>query len=166
MRSLVPMLILLLVALSAAPAEAQRPADRRRAELAAQVHERFVAEAAERMRLDARGQARLADVLREYGERRQALAEEGLRLRRSLVAAVQSSATPDSTFRRALAQFDQLRMRELRLWREEQEALARVLTPRQQAEFAMLRARFAERISRVRAGGPGGPPQRRPPGPE
>jgi hypothetical protein len=58
-----------------------------------------------------------------------------------------------------------LREEETRLFREEQEALAGVLTPQQLIRFIVMREELAERIQRIRSGGgsPGGP-GRRPPG--
>ena len=156
MKRMLVMLALSLV--TTAPLAAQRHPPAARAELAQRVQERFLQEAARQLRLDEAARGRLAAVLSEHDQMRQALQREGRQLRGMLVRAVADARTPDAEFQRLLAQLDALRTRELEVWRHEQSALANVLTPRQQAEFAMLRARFAERIARIRAERP--PPRR------
>jgi Spy/CpxP family protein refolding chaperone len=145
---------------AAAQQQAQQQAATRRGQLERQVLARFVDRAARELELDAGGRARLERVLRTSVEQRRALAEDATRLRQELSRALRDPATPDREFERLLAELAELRAREAGLWREEQEALAAVLTPRQRARFLLISARVNERIRALRGAGgePVGPP--------
>lgn len=139
-----------------AAAAAQEPArpprgEARRAELEARLHTRFLERAAQELALDAGDRERLGAVLRETAEDRRDLAREALEVRRSLAEAMRDSTTSDATFRELLARLDRLRERELELWRRERSRLAEFLSPRQQAAFMGVRARFNERLMEIRA---------------
>ncbi len=129
---------------------AGEPAGARRAELEARLYERFLERATQELGLAAATRERLGDVIKETAESRRELAREGLEVRRSLVAALRDPASPDTTFRQLLGRLDELRERELRIWRRERSRLAEFLSPRQQAEFMGLRARFNDRLLEFR----------------
>ncbi|HEY8469069.1 MAG TPA: hypothetical protein VIL18_05475 [Longimicrobiales bacterium] len=142
-------------------AAAQQQPGTRRGQLEHQVLNRFLDRAAQELELDAGGRARLERVLRTSVEQRRAIAAEAARLRQELNRALRDPATPDREFERLLNELAELRAREARLWREEQDALAGVLTPRQRARFMLISARVNERIRALRGTGgePAGPPQ-------
>jgi Spy/CpxP family protein refolding chaperone len=156
--------IALALAVLAAPTAAQvvpRGQMGRRAELQARVHERFMDQVAQRLGLDQGQRDRLSSVLRQTMEDRMALAQEGVRVRQHLFAAVQDTATSDQELQRLLDQLRDLRQREFELANREDAAMAEILTPRQAAQLLVLRARFNERVQEIRRQGPGrmmGPP--------
>jgi uncharacterized membrane protein YccC len=143
----------------AAAAGQQQPSTRR-GQLERQVISRLVDRAAQELELDAGGRVRLERVLRTSVEQRRAIAEEAARLRQELARALRDPATPEREFERLLNELAELRAREARLWREEQDSLAGVLTPRQRARFMLISARVNERIRALRGTGgePAGPP--------
>lgn len=152
-----------LAAPAALPAQ-DRPAPARRAELEARVFDRFVAVAADRLDLTAEQQTRFVATLKDYAARRRELAGRGGTLRRQLLRALESDATSDVEFRQILGSLEQLRADEQRIWKAEQEALGGILSPRQQAQLVVLRARMIDRVDDIRSRqGPGGRPGRRPP---
>lgn len=128
----------------------------RRAALQERVFQRFLDTAASTLQLDATGRRRLAEVLREGQERRSELRRELMEVRRSLMHAVEDPDAPEEEIRRSLDVVSELRRREYELWRDEQAALARVLTPRQHARFMGLQMRFVERVRELQ--GRRGPP--------
>jgi hypothetical protein len=149
----------LAMCLGADPLQAQeRDRDDKREMLAERVLDRFAEESAARLHLEGAARERFQNVLRDFGERRHKLMREGAMTRRQLAEAVRNPNTTEADFRRALAQMDVLRTKEFDLWRAEQEALKPLLTARQQAEFAIMRAHFTERVANMRRG-----PDKRPP---
>ncbi|MBI4545284.1 MAG: hypothetical protein HY703_08825 [Gemmatimonadetes bacterium] len=130
-------------------------ADSRRAALEAQLLERFVEHVAGRLELDEAGRQQLGAVLGASARRRGELAREAARLRRELGQALEDSATADAGFVRLLDELAAVRAGELEVWGEEQQGLARLLTPRQRGEFTVLRARFHERVLELRRRGAG-----------
>lgn len=157
---------LVLLAALALPvrAAAQRPMDPRRAALQAQVLDRFMDRVSARLQLDPDQRIRLEQVLHENEVKRRSLQEDAAALRRQLGDAIRDPDTRPADFDRLLGRMGDLRARDARLWRDEQSALAHVLSPRQRAEFVGLRMQFYEMVQRLRRqrGMPGGPPGRGP----
>jgi hypothetical protein len=122
------------------------PAQQRRLALEAQIFNRFMNKVSTDMQLDATGRGRLEQHLRQSGQQRRALAQRSAELRRSLVRAVRDPATPDAEIDRILTEFNQLRAREEALWSQDQEALSRLLNPRQRAVFMLQWMQFNERL--------------------
>jgi hypothetical protein len=132
------------------PPNAEKQRYSERADLQAQVYSTFMDRATERMRLAGTNRGRLETLMRENEDRRVALGRESAELYRQLAYALSVRSTSDAEFTRLLDRVTELRQRELDLWRAEQTALARVLTPRQRAEFMGLRAEFFERVQALR----------------
>jgi hypothetical protein len=138
---------LLLAAILAPPLAAQDSgalAAPRRAQLEAQLLQRFTQRAGRELRLGPAQQASLVRIVRETALERRQLNLAGADLARRLDLAVRDSAAGDSLFQRLLAQQRNLRQRELRLWLREQQNLAQVLSPRQHAHFTHLWLRLQE----------------------
>lgn len=154
-----PVFLLALGFLLPAPVRAQDP-EARRAQLEAEVFERFLNRTAEELQLDESGRARLEKTLRQAGQRRRELGGQWRDLRQHLIEAVRDSSTSEAEFTRLLNELTALRARDYELWRDEQKALADVLNPRQRAQFAVLFLRFNERLQemRFRRAGPGDRP--------
>lgn len=161
------MAAVLAAALLAAPAAAQvMPHGQmgRRAELQQRVHARFMDEVAERLGLDQDQKDRLSTVMRETMDERTTLAQEGMRVRQHLFAAVQDTATSGQELGRLLDELRDLRRREYELANREDAAVSEILTTRQAAELLVLRARFNQRVEEIRRRsgnrmmGPPGPP--------
>lgn len=142
------------------PAAAQRPGQGHRAALEAQVLQRFMDRVSERLQLDPEQRGQLEQVLRDNEVQRRALQRDATTLRRDLADAVRNPDTKPGEFDRLLGRMADLRVRDAKLWRDEQSALAHVLSPRQRAEFIGLRLQFYEMVQRLRRqrGMPGGPP--------
>lgn len=138
-----------------------------RAALRAQVFQTFMDRATDRLGLDASARARLEQVLRQNETRRHDMGRQSAQARRDIQAGLQNNAS-DAELARLLDKLDELRVRELDVWRVEQAELARVLTSRQRAQLIGLRAELFERVQQMgrqkwsaRPGNPNeGPPQR------
>lgn len=144
-----------LIALLLLPGDAlaQRPRQQQqmnRQQLEARVMQQFMNRAAQEMRLPAGRRDELARVTGETQTRRRELGRRAAELRRQLQAAATDESTSDAAIERMLGELDQLRVAELQLWRDEQAALARILTPRQRIMFIAFQARFNERIQQLR----------------
>ncbi len=98
------------------------------------------------LRLDGNERTRLERHVRQTGQQRRQLAQRSVELRRRLNFAVQDSATSDNDFAGLLTELEQLRAAENELWRNDQEALGRLLTPRQRAVFTLQFMQLNERI--------------------
>lgn len=147
--ALTPVLLICVLGVSA-PASAQNPQmQQRRQMLQKQVGERFLQHVTQQLRLDEPTRAKLEQHLRASGQDRQQLARRGAQLRMEMMRAVRDSATSDAEFRRLLADATALRQREEDLWKTDQQALARILTPRQQVQFVFMWMRFTEQIRDV-----------------
>jgi Spy/CpxP family protein refolding chaperone len=134
--------------------------ERRRQHLEDRIRGEFLEQVARRLDLDRSQREAMVEVLREGAEARRELAREGRQLRRALISAVTDDDAPMEAFETLLVRFRELREREWALEREEQERVARILNPRQQAVFLFLRMQFNERIRGMRGprrGPPGGP---------
>ena len=145
---------LLLIALIVLPSavSAQRlqrpgtPGPARRQMLEAQVFNRFMNRVSTDMRLEADVRARLERHVRESGEQRRRLAQQSVQLRRQLMVAVRDSTTSDANIATLLQELEQLRAQENELWRNDQDALSRILNPRQRAIFVLQFMQFNDRI--------------------
>jgi len=150
--ALTAILAAVLAAPSAASAQQQWEAGPRRERLEAEILSRFVDRAARELELDADRRARLENLLRASAERRAAIARESWQLRQKLVQALHDPSTPDDEFERLVDEVVALRKQQEEQWREDQRALADVLTPRQHARFMVMLARFHERVRQLRDG--------------
>lgn len=156
----------LMAAALAAPlaAQVEGPPERHRRQLEARIRGQFMDQLSQRLGLDEAQRRELDVVLEEGAESRRALAEQSRDLRRRLMAAVADQDAPESEFEALLEGFRELRELEWALQREEEEALAAVLTSRQLAIFLFMRMQFNDRVRGMRGppggrpGGGGGPP--------
>jgi hypothetical protein len=158
-------IVALLLVLAPAGLAAQRPgsevgrrpgawAPARRERLQQQIVARFMDRAAARLGLDTAGRARLERVIGANDLRRQELAREARLARTALVRAARDPSTPDAEYDRLLRRMANLRERDLRLWENEQTALAGVLTPRQRVQFMAMRLEFFDMVQRMRGAAP------------
>jgi len=170
-----PVIAAVLVAL---PATAQVPrrsmTQNDRAALQQRVHARFMEILSRRLGLDDQQREKVSDILRKDMQDRMELAHRSMTARRRLALATADTATAPDRIQAILDDIDRLRQQETALAAREDSALATVLTPRQRAEFIILRGRFNERVRQIRGGmgggrmrgqPPGGPPDHAPPGP-
>ena len=140
------------------------PGGPRRAMLQGEVVRRFMNHVSNQLQLDAPTRGKLEQHLRQSGEQRRALAQRSDQLRREAMDAVRDSTTSDAEYRRLLNEMTDLRLKEENLWKEDQLALGRILTPRQQLQFVFMWLRFNEQVrdlARPPRGRPweGGPPR-------
>ena len=157
MKRVVMMLVLLLPAI----ASAQAPERQRREQLEAQIVQRFLNHASNELQLDAGSRTRLEQHLRSTAPRRRSLAQNTVQLRGQMLRAVRDDSTPDAEFTRLIAEMTRLRDQEEAMWKADQEALSRILTPRQHARFVVMWIRFNEQV-RDMAVGRGRPAGQRP----
>lgn len=160
--------LMVVLALACAPsfAAAQLPQAQRREELETQIVQRFLDNVASQLQLGAESRGRLEQHLRQTAAGRRSLAQNGVQLRGQLLRAVRDESTSDAEFTRLIGEMTRLRDQEENLWKADQEALSRILTPRQHARFVMMWLRFNEQVRdmAMRRGnlpdrpGPGGPP--------
>ena len=134
----------------------------RREELEAQIFERFLDRVSTEMQLDAQGKDRLRQYLLDSGAKRRELTFRSVMLRRQLMQATREPSTNEDQFRRHMSELRRLRDQEHELARSDDQSLQRMLTPRQQAIFALSWIQFQERIRDVMMNRP--PGGRRPPG--
>jgi hypothetical protein len=137
----------LLALLLAAPLASQRPGAPgavRRAQLEAQVLQRFARQAGQEMRLDSAEQRRLALVVREVAVARRMLNDSAMDLRRRMATAVRDPAASDAQLEQLLSEHRVLRQREQMLWEREQARLQQILSLRQRAQFWLLWTRLQD----------------------
>jgi len=118
----------------------------RRRALQGQIIQGFMNRVSEELELDQATRARLEQQLRASGAQRRELAQNTLTLRRQMMVAARDTTTSDADFKRMLNDMSALRQREEDLWKSDQEALARILTPRQHARFVFMWLRFNEQV--------------------
>lgn len=116
----------------------------RRDSLEAEVVQKFVRRLGRDLKLSATQQAQTEQVLRQSGLQRRELSRASMQLRGRIYRAARSDDTPDAEFIRLLADHEELRVREHDLWRHDQEQLARILDPRQRAQFILSWAHFQD----------------------
>jgi Spy/CpxP family protein refolding chaperone len=85
-----------------------------------------------------------------------------VRLRAAMLRAVRDESTTDAEFTRLINEMTRLRDEEEAMWKSDQEALSRILTPRQHARFIVMWIRFNDQIRDMagRRGGNVGPVRR------
>lgn len=129
-----------------------------RRELETRILNRFVDIAAQQLQLDRGKKARLDALVKRGAAQRRVLARQAAQARRALTRAVQQGHTSDAQYNRLLARIDAIRSQEQDLESRETKELRTFLTPRQVAEFLVLRARLNQRIMRLMrdSGGAGG----------
>jgi hypothetical protein len=116
----------------------------RRDSLEAEVVQKFVRRLGRELKLSATQQAQTEQVLRQSGLQRRELSRASMQLRGSIYRAARRDDTPDAEFIRLLGEHETLRVREHDLWRRDQEQLARILNPRQRAQFILSWAHFQD----------------------
>lgn len=160
MKQLIFVLVAILApAIVSAQAPRPGPQQQRREQLEAQIVQRFLDHAAVELKLDTNNRARLEQHLRQSAPRRRNLAQNTARLRGQMVRAVRDEQTPDAEFTRLIAEMTRLRDAEETMWKADQEALSRILTPRQHARFIVMWIRFNDQV-RDMAMRRGGAPRR------
>jgi Spy/CpxP family protein refolding chaperone len=152
-----------LLALAGPPVQAQQ-GQARRVELEAEIVQRFLDRAAIELKLEGNTRARLEQHLRQSAPPRRGLAQSTVRLRGELLRAVRDENTSDTEFTRLINEMTRLRDQEESMWKADQDALSRILTPRQHARFIVMWIRFNDQIRDVAARrgtnlGPGGVPR-------
>ena len=116
----------------------------RRDSLEAEVVQKFVRRLGRELKLSATQQAQTEQVLRQSGLQRRELSRASMQLRGRIYRAARNDDTPEAEFIRLLAEHEALRVREHDLWRRDQEQLARILDPRQRAQFILTWAHFQD----------------------
>jgi Spy/CpxP family protein refolding chaperone len=141
-------LLILLLALAGLPAQAtaQGPPQQRREQLETQIVQRFLTNVTNELKLEAEGRTRLEQHLRQTAPRRRELAQNTVQLRGQILRAVRDEATPDAEFTRLINDMTRLRDQEEAMWKADQEALRRILTPRQHARFIVMWIRFNDQV--------------------
>lgn len=131
--------------------EAERRAalEARRDSLEAEVVRKFVEHLARDLSLTDAQQTQTVRILQESGLRRRALSRESSQLRSRIYRSARDTTTADAEFVRLLSEYDALRAREHDLWRSDQAQLARVLEPRQRAQFLLSWSRFQDDIREI-----------------
>lgn len=132
------------------PLAAQRPGgpppQQRRDMLEHQVGERFMRGVATQLKLDAPTRVKLQEHLLKSGEQRRDLAERSQILRIQMVRAARDTTTSDAQLRAYLNEASELKQREDEIWKSDQAALSRILTPRQHVQFVFMWLRLNEQI--------------------
>ena len=161
------MIVALLTVVSAGSVEAQgrgmrarmqNNADMRRATLQREVLERFVERSSRELSLTAAERTRVQEILLQSNERRQTLAQEAIELRRQLNQAMRDPQTSDAALTALLDQLVDLRDREHRMWRDEQDELSRTLPPRKRAQMTLRLLRLQDDIRAMINQRPGAAP--------
>ena len=144
----------------------QRPGEGRRAEMEQMIRGRFDAMVRQQLGLSDEQSQRLQDVLEGYREQRRGFMQDERSPRRQLMNLGAGDELTEEQATEALQQMLRLREEEVRLFREEQEALVGVISARQLLRFVVMRDQLNQRIQSIRAGGGRGmgPPGGRRPG--
>jgi Spy/CpxP family protein refolding chaperone len=121
-------------------------AEARRDSRGAAILNRLVEQLTRELRLDADQKVRTERALRMGAHRRRELMRSTGELRFEIGRALRNPATTDAEFNRLLTQQETLRQREHDLWTREQDELARILNPRQRAQFVVQWARFQDSV--------------------
>jgi len=151
--------LVLLLALMPAAANAQQPPrgnpQQDRAGLQRAIVQRFMEHVTYELGLDLPTRMKLEQHIRQSGERRRQLAQSTGDLRARMMRSSRDSTTPDSEFRKMLAETSALRQREEDLWKQDMDDLSKILTPRQHARYVFLWLRFQEQVREAAMRGPG-----------
>ncbi|MEQ8331423.1 MAG: Spy/CpxP family protein refolding chaperone [Longimicrobiales bacterium] len=137
-------------------AEAQRRPGMDRAQLEQRIRARFDEMVRERLGLTEEEGRALGAVVASFEPARRTLRQEERTLRRAVATLLEDAPGNDARATELLRDLADLRVREARLFAEEQERLLEVLTPSQILRFHAVREELNQRIRRLRGGGPGG----------
>ena len=171
MKRLIGLLAVLLVTAGVEGVAAQRrgqplrPGGAGRAEMEQRIRGRFDAMVRQQLELSDEQQQRFQDVLTGFRDQRRQFMEDQRTTRRRLMSLASEGEFTEEEANEALQEMIRLREEELRLLREEQDALVGVLSARQLLQFVVMREQLNQRIQNIRAGGgrgTGPPPGRRP----
>lgn len=151
------LLALPLLFLTPVMADAQQPSsDARRSHMAArrdsleaEVLQKFMERLNRELKLDGEQRVQVERVLREGSTRRHELLRASADLRGRMFRALRSGGTGDAEFAKLLADSDALRQREHELWDQDQQALARILIPRQRVQFLLSWSHFQENMREI-----------------
>jgi Spy/CpxP family protein refolding chaperone len=133
------------------PGGGQGPQDRQ--QLERRVRARFAQMMQQRLGLSPEQAQRLDSTVESFRERRQRLVADEQALRRRMEAIALDREPTEAEARTLLARMQDIRDAEVRLFREEQEALGKVLTPVQIVRFHAMREQLGQRIQQLRGGG-------------
>ncbi len=167
MKRLISAVMIVVVALGAQDLAAQRrgppqdgPGADRRARMERMIRGRFDAMVRQQLELTDEQSQRLREVLDGFRERRRTFVEDERSTRRRLMALGDEGEITEERASEALEDLLRLKEDEVRLIREEQEALTGVLSARQLLRFVVMREQLNQRIQNIRGGGgrPMGPP--------
>ena len=141
----------------------QRQGSGRRTQMERMIRGRFDAMVRQRLELTDEQQQSFQEVLAGFREQRLEFVQDEQRARRELMNLGVEGELTDDRASEALQEMIRRREEEVRLFKEEQEALVGVLSPRQLLRFMVMREQLNQRIRSIRAGGGRG--MGRPPGP-
>jgi hypothetical protein len=137
----------------------------RRAQMEERIQARFDAMVREQLGLTDEESQRLQEVLAGFREQRREFMQDERSTRRQLMNLGSGDELTEEQAVDALQSMLRMREEEVRLFREEQEALVGVISARQLVQFVVMREQLNQRIQNIRGGGRGGgPPQGRRPG--
>lgn len=149
--------LLLLAAPSAGTAQS-RPGPERREQLEMRVRERFGEIVQRELGLSNDEMRRVQDVFAEFQEARARLHLQERSLRRRLAPGrAEAGVLSDAEALSLIEEAQELRLREARLFVEEQERMLELLTPSQLVRLYQIRETLMARIRRMRGGGAGPP---------
>lgn len=168
-----PILVVALLSLCAEGVSGQRrggqePGENRRAQMERMIQGRFDNMVREQLGLTEEQSQALQEVLMGFREQRRAFMQDERSTRRQLMNLGSGDELTEEQATEALQSMLRLREEEVRLFREEQEALVGVISTRQLLQFVVMREQLNERIQNIRSGagrGMGPPGGRRPGGP-
>jgi Spy/CpxP family protein refolding chaperone len=121
----------------------------RRDSLENEVARKFMERLTTDLKLDSDQRARVENVMKRSGMRRSELTRRSTALRGRLHRALRSDTTTAAEFQQLLVDHEALRAAEHDLWRQDQEELAAVLTPRQRVQFIISWAHFQETMREI-----------------
>jgi hypothetical protein len=137
----------------------------RRAQMEQMIQARFDSMVREQLGLTDEESQRLQEVLLGFREQRREFMQSERSTRRQLMNLGSGDELTEVQATEALQSMLLMREEEVRLFREEQEALVGVISASQLLQFVVMREQLNERIQNIRGGGRGGgPPQGRRPG--
>lgn len=137
----------------------------RRAQMERMIQSRFDGMVREQLGLTDEESRRLQEVLDGFRDQRRAFVQDERSTRRQLMNLGSVDGLTEEQATAALQSMLRVREEEVRLFREEQEALVGVISARQLLQFVVMREQLNQRIQNIRSGGRGmGPPQGRRPG--
>ncbi len=137
----------------------------RRAQMEQMIQARFDSMVREQLGLTDEESQRLQEVLSGFREQRREFMQSERSTRRQLMNLGSGDELTEVQATEALQSMLLMREEEVRLFREEQEALVGVISASQLLQFVVMREQLNERIQNIRGGGRGGgPPQGRRPG--